>query len=298
MKVTPAITTAILALLVLSSITFQASAQRTPAKPTVETVNPLLQRVVDRTIEEEPAMEQSSNEKEPARSMPSFVRTVDFYLKDGQLIFGKVIADDRNKIIVEKLDGSTIVAVTYSRKQIEPRSISLKNVPASKFYLDQAEYFAGQTWDFKDDPDDFILAVRCYERAKLTVNDSSERGVERLREIDEKIKSLQEDRKVWAREIEGRAKLKELEFQAEYQNRFKELQDQLAAAGQKIDDSMKKLEDALTQSDTNQQKFTQDLAAMDQEVRRQLSIMAEQIQVTRRMVDPFYRPPVYRYRQY
>lgn len=304
MKATPAITIATLALLILLAAAFQSSAQRTPPSDSGQNVRPLLKRVVESTAEERelPSAADSSpnamTDEDQARTRREFVRTADFYLRDGGLVFGRVIEDDRNKIIVEQLEDSTVVAATYSRKQIEPRSIQIKNVPASTFYMERGDYFAGRTWDFKNDPDDFILAIRAYERAKRTTDTSSELGLARVRTIEDKIKALQEDRKVWAREIEGRAKQKELEFQAEYVSRFKELADQIDATKQNLQETITQVEQSLSQTNEQQQTIQQNLATMQQDVQRQLAMMAEQIEAMRRDVNPYYRPPLYRYRNY
>lgn len=306
MKVTPAIAIITLALFVLLVFSLDTSAQKGPAEPSTTRINPLLQRVVQDANSTDPSTATAASattapvQTEPARRLPSSVRTADFYLKDGTLIFGKVIEDDRNKITVERLEGSSLVAVTYSRKQIEPRSIQIKNVPTAKFYADRGDYFAGNTWDFKDDPDDFILAIRSYEQAKLAVDTSSPLGAEKAKEIAGKIGALQDDRKVWAREIEGRAKLKELEFQAEYVSRFKEMQDQIEAGNKSLSASIARLEETINTSEEGRQTLEQNFMTLDQDVRQQLAMMADQIDATRRMIDPFYRPPVYRqpYRRY
>ncbi len=301
MKVTPAIAIIPLALFVLLIGTLDTDAQKAPAGPSTPRVNPLLQRVVEDAAPADPNTATAPSQPTPlSRNVHSPVRTADFYLKDGTLIFGKVIEDDRNKITLEKLEGSTLVAVTYSRNQIQPRSIQIKNVPTAKFYADRGDYFAGKTWDFKDDPDDFILAVRAYEQAKLAVDTSSPLGAEKAKELDAKIEALRKDREVWAREIEGRAKLKELEFQAEYLNRFSEMQDQIDAGNKKLDASVSRLEETISQSEEGRQTLEQNFMTLDQDVRQQLAMMADQLEAMRRMIDPFYRPGIYRqpYRRY
>ena len=63
------------------------------------------------------------------------------------------------KVELEMLVGSKIIVATYSKRDMDTRSLQVKSVSASKYYGNMAEYFAGRTWDFKDDPDEFIQAM-------------------------------------------------------------------------------------------------------------------------------------------
>ena len=270
-------------------------AGQTEKKPEV---NPLMQRVLRITPEPEPNAPQSVVEatRAPARNRASFVKTSDFYLKDGRLVFGKLVADDKNKVTVEELKGSEIIANTYSRRDIDVRTRQTKSVPETKYYEDLAEYFAGRTWDFKDDPDDFIHAIRCYERAKLLIGGTSQLDIDRVGQIDERIRQLQADRQVWEREVASRARLKETEFKAEFETRFSELKNQLAASSQKIDESIKRLDTMVTEMQENRKKLEDAFPAMEQDIRRQLSMLADEVEATRRMIDPFYTGPRFRTR--
>jgi septal ring factor EnvC (AmiA/AmiB activator) len=171
--------------------------------------------------------------------------------------------------------------------------------------MDLAEYFSGRTWDFKDDPDDFIQAIRCYEKAKqLAVGASSAlsslpkgdtQDNERTAQIDEKIKQLQADREVWTREVESRAKLKKLELESEFENRLKELQDKVNASSQKVTESVERLDKTIAEIQSNHRKLEQAISAMEQETARRLNILGNQVDVNRRLVDPFYWVPRSRY---
>ncbi len=154
------------------------------------------------------------------------VRTVDFHLRTGELIYGKVLTEDKNKITIERLDESKIVVNTYGRREIDPRTLDIKTVPEYRYYLDLADYFAGRTWDFRDDPDDFIQAIRCCEKAKSALGTTAAgQDSERIEQINERIKKLEADRQVWEIQVKSRAELKKLKFEAEAVNKLKELEE-------------------------------------------------------------------------
>ena len=158
------------------------------------------------------------------RPRMSVARTADFYLRTGEFIFGRLVTEDKNKITVERLEGGKIIPSTYSRREIEPRTLQTKSIPEYRYYLDLAEHFSSRTWDFKDDPDDFIQAIRCCEKAKQSVLPTQTQGSERISEIDERIKKLQADRQVWERETESRAKLKRWSLKLKWKRGSRSLQ--------------------------------------------------------------------------
>lgn len=232
--------------------------------------------------------ETSQAAKQPSRLRPNSVKTADFYLRNGQLVFGKLVSEDKNKVTIEQLTASKIIVTTYSRREIDPRTLQTKNVPEYKYYMDLAEYFSSKTWDFRDDPDDFIQAIRCYEKAKQAIAGTSRLDSERIEQINEEIKKLQADRQVWAREVESRAKLKELEFEAEVQTRLNELESKISASSQKTDETVERLDNIITEIQDNRQRLQQSFVRMEQDIRRQLNILVGQIESNRRIIDPFY----------
>jgi len=259
-------------------------------------VGAVFRRVIDLASQTTPSLGQTTPEKPAATEpRPKFVRTADFYLKDGTFIYGKLVSEDKNKVTIEHIEGSKIVAATYGRRQIEPRTFQIKSVPAAKYYTELAEYFAARTWDFENDADDFIQAIRCYEAAKRAITGNSEQDRQRIKSIEEKIKELQADRQVWAREVQSRAKLRQTEFEAEYQARFSLLKNQIEANTTKLNEAIARLDKLVTNLQENHQKLEQNFAAMDQQLRGQLSILAEQIEINRSIIDPFYRASRLRY---
>jgi len=281
-------------LLVLAFGCFSNSyGQADPNTKTVVRV-PILQKYLKMAAQAEQANESPQN-TETLKPRTTVVKMTDFYLREGKLMFGKLVSEDKNKVTIEQLEGSTIVVSTYSKREIDPRTLQTRTVPEYKYYMDLAEYFSGRTWDFKDDPDDFIQAIRCYQMAKQLMAATEAQGNERIEQINERIKQLQADREVWTREAQSRAELKKLEFQAEFEKRFKELEDKVNASSQKVNESVERLDKVITEMQNNHKKLEQNISVMGQDISRQFNVLADRIEASRRMVDPFYFAPRYRY---
>ncbi|MHC4159506.1 MAG: hypothetical protein ACYSSO_10555, partial [Planctomycetota bacterium] len=155
MRITGAINTVAFILTLAFCCFSQAHAQADPNSATVEK-SPIMQKILRMGAQtEQETVETSQTASQPSRLRPNFVRTADFYLRDGKLIFGKLVSEDKNKITIEQLDASKIIVATYSRRDIDPRTLQVKNVSDYKHYFDLAQYFSSRTWDFRDDPDDF-----------------------------------------------------------------------------------------------------------------------------------------------
>jgi len=236
------------------------------------------------------------------RPRMNIIKTVDFHLRSGELIYGKLVWEDKNMITVEKLDESKIVVSTYSKREIEPRTLETKTVPEYKYYLDLSEYFSARTWDFRDDPDDFIQAIRCCEKARQSVLETETPENEKIEQINEKIQKLQADRQVWEREVRSRAELKKLEFEAEFENKFKELEDKVKAGSQQIDKTLQRLDEFTTEMKDNYQRLEQNISAITQDLSRRLNVLADRVEANRRVIDPWglglYPRYYYQYRPY
>jgi hypothetical protein len=239
---------------------------------------------------------QTSSTATASKPRMNVVRTADFHLRTGEFVFGRLVTEDNNKVIVERLEASKIIPSTYSKREIEPRTFQVKSIPEYKYYLDLAEYFSSRTWDFTDDPDDFIQAIRCCEKARQSVLQIQTQDSEQIREIDEKIKNLQEDQKVWTRETKSRAELKMLEFEAEIEKRFKELADKIDATDPKINQAVERLDNTIAEMKDSRQRLEQGISAVDQDIYRRLNMLADQVEANRRLIAPL--PRYYPYRGY
>ena len=189
------------------------------------------------------------------------VTMVDFFMRDGNTVSGKLISDDPTQLIVEQPSESTVVTKTYSKREVDTRTVRTRSMPEWQYYSRLAEYFTARTWDFVDDPDDFIEAIRCYEKAKQSLQAGGANS-EKIVDIDKAIKKIQDDREVWTREVESRAKLKKLEYDAEAENRLKKLERSVAESNVKLNESVKSLDktaDGLKNDYTNLNKSMGDL---------------------------------------
>jgi hypothetical protein len=222
-----------------------------------------------------------------SRQRATPVRTVDFHTRTGDLVFGKLVDEDRNKVTIERIVGSKILVSTYSRREIDSRSLQTKSVPEYKYYLELADHFSSQTWDFQNDPDDFIQAIRCCEKAKQAIKSSALPDAEKLEQVDQRIKKLQADREVWAREVESRAELKKLEFESEFEKRFTQLEAMVRTSTEKVDETVTRLDGTITEMQGFQQRLDQNMSMMDARLARELNIMANRIEANTSLIDPF-----------
>jgi hypothetical protein len=208
------------------------------------------------------------------------VTMADFYLRDGNTVSGRLLSEDNAQVVVEQLLGGAIVTRTYSKREMDTRTLRKRPVPEWNYYTQLAEYFAAQTWDFKDDPDDFIQAIRCYEKAKQSLADSGAEA-DKQTEIDKAIKKLQQDRDVWTREVESRAKLKKLEYEAEAENRLKQLEKQVAESNIKLSESIKYLDKTAQDIKNDYQNVEKTIGEMNKDFVKQINNLQMQIQENR-----------------
>jgi hypothetical protein len=169
------------------------------------------------------------------------VTMVDFYMRDGNSVSGRLLSDDTTQIVVEQPFDNTVVTKTYSKKEVDTRSIRTKPMAEWQYYVKLAEYFSAKTWDFVDDPDEFIIAIRSYEKAKQLLT-SSGADNDKIEDIEKALKKVKDDRDVWTREVEPRAKLKRLEYDAEAENRLKKLEKSIGESNVKMIESLKSID--------------------------------------------------------
>lgn len=215
--------------------------------------------------------QQAPEVKKALRPKPSVVKMVDFHLRDGRLVFGKQLSNDKNKITVEEISDSRVVVSTYSKREVDTRTLHSRTVPEYKYYLDLAEYFAGRTWDFIDDPDDFIQAIRCYEKAKHLTIEKRGPDSEKALEIAKEIEKLKADREIWIEQTESRASLKKLEFVAEAEKRLSGLENKIRANTRRVDKNLSDIKADYRRIDRN-------IIQMKKDISQQYDMMAGQIE--------------------
>ncbi len=212
------------------------------------------------------------------RPKPAVIKMVDFHLREGELVFGKLISDDKNKLTVERTDESRIVVSTYSKRDIDAMTIQTKNILEHKYYTDLAEYFSGRTWDFRDDPDDFIQAIRCYEKARELLLETQSPDSDKVTQIDKKIERLKADRQDWTKQAESHARLKSLEFEAEAEKRIEELEALIKQTRRRTEKNKADIRD-------NSVKLNRNISAMQKDITRQFDIMVNQIEANTTLLN-------------
>jgi len=210
------------------------------------------------------------------RQRVDVVTIIDFYMRDGNTVSGKLISDDATQLIVEQPFESTVVTRTYSKREVDTRTVRTKPMPEWQYYSRLAEYFSARTWDFVDDPDDFIEAIRCYEKAKQSLQ-AGGADSERTAEIDKAIKKIRDDRDVWTKEVESRAKLKKLEYDAEAENRLKKLERSVAESNVKLNDSIKYLDKTAEDIKKDYQNTDKTIGDLNKDMVKQINNLQVQI---------------------
>ena len=233
--------------------------------------------IVPETSETVPAI------KKP-RPKIDIVTMASFYLRDGNAVSGRLLSDDNTQIVIEMPLESTIITKTYSRREMDGRSLRTRPFAAYLYYTQLGEYFAAQTWDFRDDPDEFIQAVRCYEKAKQYLQASGAEP-DKLAEIDKAIKKTENDRDVWTREVESRAKLKKLEFEAEAENRLKQLERHVAESITKVNETIKYLDKTAGDMKKNYQQIEKTIGDLNKDFVEQIQNLQAQINDNRAAIN-------------
>ncbi len=218
------------------------------------------------------------------RSRIDTVMFADFYLRDGNTVSGRVLSDDKNQIVIEQLVDSTLVTKSYSKREVDTRTFKPRRILEPQYYVGLAEYFAARTWDFVDDPDDFIQAIRSYEKAKQSML-SGGADENRIAEIDKAIKKLEDDRAVWTKEVESRAKLKKLEYDAEAENRLKKLERQIAESNAKLAESIEYLDKSTANMKGDYEQVQKSVTDLNKNLVEQIRILQVQINENRVLIN-------------
>jgi prefoldin subunit 5 len=218
------------------------------------------------------------------RARVDSITMVDFYMRDGNTVSGKLISDDSTQLIVEQPFESTVVAKTYSKREVDTRTVKTRPMPEWQYYSRLAEYFAARTWDFVDDPDDFIGAIRCYEKAKQSLQ-AGGADSERIADIDKAIKKVRDDRDVWTKEVESRAKLKKFEYDAEAENRLKKLERNVAESNVKLNESIKYLDKTAEELRKDYQNIDKTIGDLNKDMVKQINNLQMQINDNRILIN-------------
>lgn len=192
----------------------------------------------------------------------STVRMKTFYLKDGGVVMGRVISEDRNQITLEQFNKSPVVVRSYGKRQIASGTTQTRIISQLEYYKNGAALFADRAWDFRDDPDDFIQSIRLYEKVKQILSQRANPVAEEISEIDDKIAQVRAERETWITEAESRAKLSKLQTRAVIDQRMDELRQEIsknavemAAIREAIDENHKALHERISDSERVLKEF-------------------------------------------
>ena len=184
---------------------------------------------------------QDSNLSPVQRKPVEKIKLVSFNLISGQRITGRLVNEDPFKIEIAEIKGSKIPLSTYYKNDIDKKSIIYKTVSELDYWRDTGKYFLQKIWDFEDDPDEFIQAIRCYEKAKSLVEAVVGPEHKLTTELDEKIKQIKTDMEKWAQQAKERAELRELELLSTLDSRLQQIQEQITTNSKDIGNIQREL---------------------------------------------------------
>ena len=177
---------------------------------------------------------QDSNSSPVQRKSVEKVKLVSFNLTSGQRISGKLVNEDPFEIEVAEIKGGKIPLSTYYKNDIDKKSIIYKTISELDYWRDTGKYFLQKVWDFQDDPDEFIQAIQCYEKAKSLVEAAAGPEHRLVAELDEEIRQIKADMARWAEQVKERAELRELELLSTLDLRLQQIQEQIATNSKDI----------------------------------------------------------------
>lgn len=164
------------------------------------------------------------------------VQLVSFVLNNGQSVSGKIESEDAFEIKLSQIDGVAIAYSEYYKNDIDRKTIVYKNISELDYWRNTGEHFLRKVWDFQDDPDEFIQAARCFERAKNLVADALGENHKLVAELDAKIKQINADMENWSQQAEMRAKMRNLEALATLDTKLQQFQTQLTENSKAVAD--------------------------------------------------------------
>jgi len=217
----------------------------------------------------------------PVRRPPmEMIRLISFRLRDGRMASGRVVSDDRAQVTVSEPAGGVFVATSYSRLDMEPRSISYQTVSEYQYWMNMAQYFESRTWDFRDDADEFAQALRCYQTAHKVAVSSMGEGGPVARDVELRISKLLDSRKRWIEDAKPRAEMAELELKSTLGERL----DEISNAVNSLRVEVERVSRLQAGQETNLASFKRDIDA-------KLSTMADDIRRNYEYArDSYYRP--------
>jgi hypothetical protein len=221
--------------------------------------------------------------RKPAAEM---VRMVSFRLKDGRTVSGRVMNDDRTQVTVSEPSAGVLVSGSYSRLDMEPRSINYQTVSEYQYWLNTGQYFEARTWDFKDDADEFAQALRCYQTAGDIAAAAMGKDSTAAQEAQARIRKLLDSRQRWIEDVTPRARMAELEFKSTLATRLQELSQSISALQTGVD-QLKLSATANEQKLADYQRTVDEkLSRMADDIRRNYEYIRDNMYRTNTIITP------------
>jgi hypothetical protein len=170
------------------------------------------------------------------------------------------------KPVAEMLYSGKILPSSYSRLDMEPRSINYQTVSEYQYWMNTGQYFESRTWDWQDDADEFAQALRCYQTAQDLATAGMGAGSTAAQDADERVRKVLESRQKWIETAKPRAEMAELELKSTLAQRLDNINKSLLALQSNVD--------GLNQSRAN---YETSLAAYQRDVNARLDRMSEDI---------------------
>ncbi|MFA5292820.1 MAG: hypothetical protein WC496_07285 [Phycisphaerae bacterium] len=163
------------------------------------------------------------------------VQLVSFNLTDGRRVSGEIVNEDPFNIEISEIKGSKILLSTYSKNDIDKKSIINKTVSELDYWRDTGKYFEQKVWDFQDDPDEFIQAIRCFENARAVAEGALGPEHKLVMELDEKISLIKTDMEKWAQQAKARSEMRNMELLSTLDARLQQMQEQITESSNNIE---------------------------------------------------------------
>ncbi|GEM_PF-4994502 len=192
------------------------------------------------------------------RVRPTTVETIRFRLEeDGRIVRGRLIEREREFITVEERTRDGLQINTYPHHAIDSRSISTSVTREINHYIEQGDYFYSRTWDFDNDPDDFAIAIRSYQRAVDLMKQDAERYAGQIEDMENKIETISNERELWIEKASERAELQKLEYEATYERRVEQLDELIRQNEDQLRQNRELAESMQQQRESMEEQMTQ-----------------------------------------
>ena len=151
---------------------------------------------------------------------------ISFNLNDGRRINGRVIKKGPETIEIAQMTNNQMTLAKYSRQEMNQTSVTYRNVSSLDYWREAGQYFLDRVGDFQNDPDDFLQAIRCFEKAKTIAENSLGPNHKLIEELQKQITQTKVEMDRWVELIKPRAELRKLETLATIDVQLEQLKKQ------------------------------------------------------------------------